>query len=184
MGYFSSFFRCTNGHCVCFPSHSTVTPPTHTGQKQAIQRCHPYSSMQENTRKVPEVHLTIIAVLSRVQLTLHATRSTPHGASCLAQAMSAWSVKTRRAPPRHCRDARVYDDTTTGIHGNEYTPQHARASPRSRSIKKAALLYSHCYRQLQRLSHSTISVLLLLSCPAPSTHVSPRTIRCRQTCHS
>ena len=33
--------------------------------------------------------------LSRMQLTLHATRPTPHGASCLVQATSSWSVKTR-----------------------------------------------------------------------------------------
>ena len=62
------------------------------------------------------------AVLSRMQLTLHATRLTPHGASRLVQAMSAWSVKTRHAPSRHCRDARVYDHTTTAMHEIEYTP--------------------------------------------------------------
>ena len=55
-------------------------------------------------------------------LTLHATRPTPHGASRLVQAMSAWSVKTRRAPPRHCRDARVYGHTTTAMYDNECTP--------------------------------------------------------------
>ena len=38
---------------------------------------------------------------------------TPHGASCLVQAMSAWSVETRRAPSRHCRGARVYVHTAT-----------------------------------------------------------------------
>ena len=43
-----------------------------------------------------------------MQLTLHATRPTPQGASRLVQVMSVWSVKTRRAPPRHCRDVRVY----------------------------------------------------------------------------
>ena len=37
-------------------------------------------------------------------------------------AMSAWSVKTRHAPSWHCRDARVYDHTTTAMHDNEYTP--------------------------------------------------------------
>ena len=38
------------------------------------------------------------AILSKMQLTLHATRRTPHGASRLVQAMSASSVKTRHAP--------------------------------------------------------------------------------------
>ena len=56
-----------------------------------------------------------------MQLTLHATHPTPHGASRLVQAMSAWWVKTRRPPSRHCRDARVYGHTTTAIHENEYT---------------------------------------------------------------
>ena len=33
------------------------------------------------------------AVLGRMQFALHATRRTPHGASRLVQAMSAWLVK-------------------------------------------------------------------------------------------
>ena len=45
--------------------------------------------------------------LSRMQLTLHATRRTPHSASRLVHAMPAWSVKTRRAPSRHIRDPGV-----------------------------------------------------------------------------
>ena len=56
------------------------------------------------------------AVLGRMQFTLHATRRTPHGASRLVQAMSAWLVKTRRAPSRHSRDAKVYGHTTTAVH--------------------------------------------------------------------
>ena len=35
-------------------------------------------------------------------------------------AMSAWSVKTRRAPSRHCRNAKVYGHTATAMHDNEY----------------------------------------------------------------
>ena len=31
--------------------------------------------------------------------------------------MFAWSAKTRRAPSRHCRDARVCGHTTTAMHG-------------------------------------------------------------------
>ena len=38
--------------------------------------------------------------------------------------MSAWSVKTRRAPSRFCRGARVYRYTTTAMHDSEYTPSH------------------------------------------------------------
>ena len=55
-------------------------------------------------------------VLSRMQLNLRATRPTPHGAPRLGQAMSNWSVKTRRTPSRDCRDARVYGNTTTAMH--------------------------------------------------------------------
>ena len=65
------------------------------------------------------------AVLSRMQLTLHATRPTPHGASRLVRAMSAWSVKTRRASSRQCRAARVYGHTSKYDYGHawhEYPP--------------------------------------------------------------
>ena len=51
-----------------------------------------------------------------MQLNLRAARPTPHGSSPLVLAMPAWSVKTRRAPSRHCRDARVYGCTTTTMH--------------------------------------------------------------------
>ena len=56
------------------------------------------------------------AILERMQFTLHETSRTPHGASGLVQAMSSWLVKTRRAPSRHSRDARVYGHTTTAMH--------------------------------------------------------------------
>ena len=62
------------------------------------------------------------AALSRMKLTLHATRQTHHGASRLVHAMSVWSAETRGAPCRHCRDARVYGHTTTAMHDIEYTP--------------------------------------------------------------
>ena len=56
------------------------------------------------------------AVHGRMQFALHATRRTPHGASRLVEAMSAWLVKTRRAPSGHSRDVRVYGYTTTAKH--------------------------------------------------------------------
>ena len=56
------------------------------------------------------------AFFGRMQFTLHATRRAPHDASRLVQAMSAWLVKTRRAPARHSRDARIYGHTTTAMH--------------------------------------------------------------------
>ena len=53
----------------------------------------------------------------RMQSTLHATRRTPHGALRVVQASNVclWLVKTRRAPSRHGRDARVYGHTTTAM---------------------------------------------------------------------
>ena len=56
------------------------------------------------------------AVPGRMQSTLHTILRAPHGASRLVQAMSAWLVKTRRAPSRHSRDARVYGHMTTAMH--------------------------------------------------------------------
>ena len=64
------------------------------------------------------------AVVGRMQFTLHATRRTPHGPSRLVQAMSAWLMKTRRAPSRHSRDARVYGHTTTAMHELSTPPTH------------------------------------------------------------
>ena len=85
----------------------------HARKQIKLGRCHPYTSLPQKRSiyKPPSK-----AVLSRMQLTLHATRPTPHGASRLVPAMSAWSVKTRCAPSRHFRDARVYGHTTTFMH--------------------------------------------------------------------
>ena len=51
--------------------------------------------------------------------------------------MPSWSVKTRRAPPRHCRGTRVYGHTTTVMHDmSTHTPLHAHPHyplPRGRS---------------------------------------------------
>ena len=41
-------------------------------------------------------------------------------------AMSAWSGKTRRAPSRHCRGARVYGHTTTVMHDQMSTLKTAK----------------------------------------------------------
>ena len=76
-----------------------MTPP------QFIRRHHPCA--RKSASKV---------VRCRMQLPPHATRRTPHGASLLVLAMSAWSVKTQRAPSRHCRDTNVDGRTTTAMH--------------------------------------------------------------------
>ena len=78
---------------------------------KSIRRCHPYARKSVSQ-----------AIRSKMQLTLHATRPTPHGASRLMQAMSAWSVKIRRAPSRRCGDARVYGHTTMAMHALSTSP--------------------------------------------------------------
>ena len=98
------------------------------------------------------------AGFSRMKLTLHATRRTPHGASRLVHAMSVWSVKTRHAPSRHCRDARVYGHTTTAMNEIEYTrpsPPHPR-HPRNCLLKAPAAFV--CVASVT--SHPTVGVAL------------------------
>ena len=52
----------------------------------------------------------------------HATRRTPHRASRLVQQMSAWLVKSRRAPPWHYKDATVSGHVTTAMHDMSTPP--------------------------------------------------------------
>ena len=85
------------------------------------------------------------AVLGRMQFTLHATRRTTHGASRLVQAMSAWLVKTRRAPSRHGRDARVYSLTTTAMHKLSTPPPPARARPPPRGGRPFKQYQQKCH---------------------------------------
>ena len=57
-----------------------------------------------------------------MQLTLRATRRTPHGASRLVQAMSVWSMKPDMLRPgiEEVRGSMIF--TTTSMHDVEYTP--------------------------------------------------------------
>ncbi|CAN0160720.1 unnamed protein product, partial [Laminaria digitata] len=75
--------------------------------------------------RILPARLTSRFLCSRMHFTLHATRPIPRGSSRLVQAMSTWSVKTRRAPSRHCRDAGVYGHTTKAMHDTEYTPRRS-----------------------------------------------------------
>ena len=69
--------------------------------------------------KCPSRHASVwsvsLAALSTMQITLHATRRTPKGASGLVKAMPAWSVIPRRAPARDCRGVVVYGITTSAM---------------------------------------------------------------------
>ena len=69
-----------------------------------FRRCHPYARTSAS-------RAVLGTYPGRMQLALHATRPSPHGASLRAwcrQAMFASSVTTRHAPSRHCRDANAY----------------------------------------------------------------------------
>ena len=74
---------------------------------------------QESTHKVPTSASQ--AVLSRIQVTLHATRRKPHGALRLVQAMSAWVVKPDVVCPGIV-GMRESVHTTMAMHDNEYPP--------------------------------------------------------------
>ena len=87
-----------------------------------IISCHPCSS----THKVRESASQVF--FSRMQLTPHATRRTPHGASHLVQTMSAWSVNPQSASSWHCRDAGVCGIKITAMHENECNPPLPPAS--------------------------------------------------------
>ena len=84
-------------------------------RKPDVRRCHPLQQRKHNVLKS-----TSQAVLVRMWPII-ATHRTPHGASRLVQAISVWSVKPRRAPPRQCSGGRVYGHSTTAMHDN-YTP--------------------------------------------------------------
>ena len=90
------------------------------------RRCHPHA-----IKSASKAALTAVVECSSpsMRLAQHLTL-----AARLVQAMSAWLVKTRRAPPRHCSDARVYDHTTTtATHDKEYNPP---PPPPCRGLKK------------------------------------------------
>ena len=86
------------------------------------------------------------AVLNRMQLTLHTTRPTPHGASRLVQATSGWLVKTRCARSQHFRDARVYGHTTTTVHDNGCNPPFR--PPVARTLTASSLSFRRCVRAI------------------------------------
>ena len=75
-----------------FPLNLGLTFEMTTPRAAAIDACHP---MEESAPHKPRA--VLVAYCSRMQLTLRDTRPTSHGASRLAQALSAWSVKPRRA---------------------------------------------------------------------------------------
>ena len=97
-----------------------------------------------------------------MQLALHATRLTPHGASSLVLAMSAWPVKTRRAPSRHCIDTRVYGHTASAMHGNEYPPRSVgRCGDLASDLRRHAVLTP--LRLQSRCGDKTLGIRVIYS---------------------
>ena len=116
----------------CPPIHCCLWKWPNRKKNSAHWCCHPIARKS-----------TSQAVLSGMHLTLHATRRTPYGASGLVPAMPAWSVKTRRAPSRHCRDARrAHGHTTTAMLGIGCAP----LAPAAVGPKLKKSLRSECVR--------------------------------------
>ena len=81
---------------------------------------------------------------TRFLCSLNPSLPLPPGVSRLVQAMSAWSVKTRRAPSRHCRGARVHGHMTAAMHDSGYTHTHPEGPLVHQSVRRP-LLAPHYY---------------------------------------
>ena len=106
------------------------------------------------TRRTKKKHWTLSsicksaskAVHSRMQLVLHATTPTLHGAS---PSTSAWSVKTPRAPSWHCKDASIYGRTTTAMQ-DKSTPPPLLSTPGGSDPRKPQVAK---YQPIQKCGH-------------------------------
>ena len=107
----------------------------------------------------PEIILTVVDAVIRIQDTPPLNRflvgcSSPFMrlVQHLTALRKAWckkclpgQPKTRSAPSRHCRDARVFGNTTTAMQDNEYTPPRAPPSPTYLSSQKYFYTHSSAY---------------------------------------
>ena len=99
--------------------HVTCTVPTHCclseGPHQSFENVVKSITQESTHNKVAKFASPVVLSTGRMQLTLHArlAEHLPHRASRRVLAMFTWSVKTRHAPSRYIRDARVYGHTTT-----------------------------------------------------------------------
>ena len=123
--------QCDSVHMVRHPrgshieyTHCRLRKWPHQETNQSIRRCHPYARKSASE-----------AVLSRMQLTLHATCPTAHGASRLVQATSAWSVK-----PDVLRTGIV------GVRGSMHTTtaMHDMSTPASSPPEKQTETHPRC----------------------------------------
>ena len=77
--------------------HSNPIAISESGHTE--QQINPFDAVIHTQESPP--HKRFLVYTGRMQLILHATRQTPYGASRLVLAISAWSLKTRRASSRH-----------------------------------------------------------------------------------
>ena len=102
------------------PTGSTMAPPLQTSlwSGHTRKQGNPLVAVihkQESRHMVPKSVLR--AVLGRMDA-VHPTCNSPNTSRRFAlgaSSTSAWLVKTRRAPSRHSRHAKVYGHTTTGM---------------------------------------------------------------------
>ena len=87
-----------------------LPPPSSVENRQTLS-----SNMQESTQKVSNPASQAVLSINSMQLDFRAA-STHRGVSRLVQAMYCLVGKTRRAPSRQCKYARVYGHTTTVMH--------------------------------------------------------------------
>ena len=102
------------------------------------------------------------AVFSNMQPNVYATRSTFDGVPRLVQPTDTRSVRTRRAPSRHCKDARVYGDTTTTKHDIEYIIReelgmYPLKTNRPGDIRKVNRQYQVCSKEHVKIEVATHS---------------------------
>ena len=127
----------------------------HQTTNQSIQRSHAHARKSASKSG---------SYSSRMRLTLHATRPTPHVALRLVQAMSAWLVTTRLAPSRLCRDAKVYGHTTTAMHGIS-TPPASFHLRRRRCFFIATLMHACARRGVRLVANFSMRSYAADSCP-------------------
>ena len=80
----------------------------------------------------------------------------------MVQPMSAWLVKTRRAPSRHSinRDARDYGHTTMAMHKLRTLPPPLRVSARKRRENKKSVVLCTCKRISRPLGKAAVGGVL------------------------